>query len=859
MRQWFTWNRIGCPAAAAPQMGPEPKFDQTLRRLATATLLAPILITPWMSGDWRPLGQLILSISTLLGGAALALVAWRRPGRTIWTFTPAHVVLLAAVALVGAQLTPLPTGALRWLSPSLAETLPLWFGAESAAAPDWERWSTISVAPAATRSGLTMLLVYVALFAAALELIRSVECVERLLRGVCAAVVLVALGSLLLRVFGDRNLVGAEQPLTRAGGEGFLGPFREPSHLTHFLALGIGPLVCLTFAAIRAHREARRGAGAKAARDVVVTGWRLWWRALAVVIVCAAALLVGSIAGAALVALATLFATGILYRSRLLGSRTLAIVAGVAATLVLASVGRHWGSIVRTADLGPTLAAQPHVHVEPAGCSFSIDWRTFCDFWPLGAGVNTFDDVAPRYCGEGVCAFRGHAVNDYVQIALDTGILGLTLTLAAIGWVGWRCYRLLTACGASQRAQLCLAAVAAGLTASLTQAAFECVWHVPAAMATTTLLAACATRLVDLTLPSLKRAWRFESGKGYLAVAAAAIVSVGCWGAWHRARVALAAPHWAAFELAAVADLDTRAQLPDRLVAEQLREVLRHTPDDAHAHLQLAEALHAKMSESLDETLRGRCIRWGLEHSRAAVRLSPLAGEGYVYLAAFQRWRGELAATAPALIRQALLTRPYHCEVLMAAGAERAEAHDLPQAVAYWRNVFRAGADAQSRLAPLLVAHRVPVQVILDEFQPDLDATRLLDAKYTPSLSDGASRALLEYYLHAAEAAATTVSPESAASLWVEIEGLYERLGQPVEALRSLRRAAAGRPSNLELRAALGQRLLRQHEYAEAEMHFKWCLQRRPEDARLRSLLEETQQMLQADGNTAGLPRRLSR
>ena len=63
------------------------------------------------------------------------------------------------------------------------------------------------------------------------------------------------------------------------------------------------------------------------------------------------------------------------------------------------------------------------------------------------------------------------------------------------------------------------------------------------------------------------------------------------------------------------------------------------------------------------------------------------------------------------------------------------------------------GRDKQIGSAPMLVANRVPVDVILKEFEPDLDASRLLDAKYTAQLSARNAQTLLQYYLESAHAA----------------------------------------------------------------------------------------------------------
>lgn len=63
-------------------------------------------------------------------------------------------------------------------------------------------------------------------------------------------------------------------------------------------------------------------------------------------------------------------------------------------------------------------------------------------YWPLGAGMGTFDEVfqadeslehlSPRKAG------RAH--NDYLEIAIEAGMPGLLLIAAWLTWVGWRIY-----------------------------------------------------------------------------------------------------------------------------------------------------------------------------------------------------------------------------------------------------------------------------------------------------------------------------------------------------------------------------------------------------------------------------------
>jgi tetratricopeptide (TPR) repeat protein len=599
--------------------------------------------------------------------------------------------------------------------------------------------------------------------------------------------------------------------------------------------LGVGPLVWLVQRSFAAHRETRRAVAGKAACEAAKSGWKLWWRLVALAMLALAVWMTHSLIGLISLVLTMLCCVGLLWKAKLLESRTLSIIAGVSLAVCLVAIIR--GPAPSATPLGGDLEAyiaKRGLTAEQGSC-WTTDWRTLKDFWRCGIGVGGFPDVAPRYSSEPQCSERPHATNEFVQAALDLGVCGFALLFAGAGWLLFRCYQAARAPGVSTRIQTALAAVAPSLLASVAVASFDGLWHVPGCLAMTVMLAACALRLAQFALPAAQRVCRLEIGRGVVALGAMAILLVGGWAVDHRARAALSAPHWVAFMHAAVADLDTRAKVPDDVVADHLEQVLYWTPDNSRAHLKLATAMLAEDSHASGGS------QAALEHARRAVELSPLLGEGYVALAELDRRGVRAGSSSAALIEQALAVRPRDPQVLLVAGREALAAGDLPTALVYWRQVFCCGKLEQTRLIEALVAGHVPVKVILAEFTPDLNATRLLDAKYSPLLAVEESRPLLEYYLRIARAAAVGLHEDRAALLWAELERVHERLGQHEEAIACLRRAAAGRPDDCDLRAILAERLVGDGRNVEAEMHIKWCLQHQPTDARLQELLEAVQ------------------
>jgi O-antigen ligase len=72
--------------------------------------------------------------------------------------------------------------------------------------------------------------------------------------------------------------------------------------------------------------------------------------------------------------------------------------------------------------------------------SFSTTATAAKDYAPLGSGVGTFPQIYPSYENPQQVDrwYMNHAHNDYLELALETGIPGILLILAFVAWWGWR-------------------------------------------------------------------------------------------------------------------------------------------------------------------------------------------------------------------------------------------------------------------------------------------------------------------------------------------------------------------------------------------------------------------------------------
>lgn len=105
---------------------------------------------------------------------------------------------------------------------------------------------------------------------------------------------------------------------------------------------------------------------------------------------------------------------------------------GLLALLVLASA-----AAVFTAPFGNNLTSQGAADSDDSRfTSFRIGLRASADFMPAGSGVGTFGEIYPMYEDPAAVTpfFMNHVHGDYIEVALETGVLGLLLILLFLLW-----------------------------------------------------------------------------------------------------------------------------------------------------------------------------------------------------------------------------------------------------------------------------------------------------------------------------------------------------------------------------------------------------------------------------------------
>jgi hypothetical protein len=129
---------------------------------------------------------------------------------------------------------------------------------------------------------------------------------------------------------------------------------------------------------------------------------------------------------------------------------------------------------------------------------------------------------------------------------------------------------------------------------------------------------------------------------------------------------------------------------------------------------------------------------------------------------------------------------------------------------------------------------------ILQNFHPDLEIAKFLHKICANRCSPEQLTPLAQYLAIAAEVEAADMNnAEEAARLWLTAEYYHRHLNNDAKALQCARNAVQSSPGAYEAHYQLGLCLLRHSQFAEAESHLRWCLQRTPGDQDLENRIRD--------------------
>ena len=400
---------------------------------AVLVVTAWIAVLSWLVLPWGAAGPAASAEApaAVLGGAHLeASAAHRAAGpttrtRRTWTGSRAWGWVCAGLLVVAAaQVLPLPAGLVRALSPAAArlrETLPL------GPAPSW---MTLSVHSEATGSALALLGAVLAAFLVAAKLGSREGAARRILAAIFGA-------GLFQAVYGSAEYLSGHQHIfatpKRFYTDSATGTYVNQNHFAGALEMAL--LVGLGFVLCQAS-----GGGAGRGGDGPA-GWRArliaafderravaaaWMVALAVTGLglvfsySRAGIAAASIAGAGVLIVHAMRA-----RDRRWIAPAVVLDGGLLALVTLAGWDRTLADLER--QLQPITLNQSRVRV------WRDCLRIVADYPIFGTGLGTFADIYPAYRHENIQLIYDAAHNDYLQLAVEAGAVGVLAGLVALG------------------------------------------------------------------------------------------------------------------------------------------------------------------------------------------------------------------------------------------------------------------------------------------------------------------------------------------------------------------------------------------------------------------------------------------
>jgi O-antigen ligase len=450
-------RRPFAPAAPEPRSEPSraPRRPSLAALPAVLVAVVPVAAVVLFGAVEGEHALPIEALALLMGAAAVAARA-RRGDRPL-PFPAVTLPVLLLAALPAVQLLPIPAGSGAWVAPGLGR-----FGLL--------HLTTLSVQPYATFLALVRWASYAAFLIAALEVLGRPGAPRAALAVMAALGVLEALygvGNLLL---GNARLLWL--PRIAYAGDA-TGTLVNRNHFGTAMVLCLSALLAVRWLAPHRRRADER------------------------------ALTVLALAGATAIGLGT-----VLSHSR---GGMVCLVAALAVAAALAphdSEGRGGRRIVAAVvglvlvygayvGLGPVAERFGEIGERPQAGRVEL-WRdtvrVFRDFPLAGAGAGTFETVFPAYrrpAGEYVP--YAHAHQDYLELAAEGGIVALALAAAAA--VAFAAALRAGFARLAGRRRLALAALTAGLAASLLHAAADFPLHIPGIVFLVLLAAAAAIRL----------------------------------------------------------------------------------------------------------------------------------------------------------------------------------------------------------------------------------------------------------------------------------------------------------------------------------------------------------------------------
>ncbi len=841
---------------------------RSLDRIGDLSFAIAVIVVPLSTAVVRESGVAVFICCSLLMGFAWAIREVIEPASQS-NRSGAELIILGAIFLVCLQLMRLPPDVLHTFSPFIGANLESW-GVATKGVAAASTWETISLTPELTKSGLVLLLAYSIFFMTLLQRIKSTAHVDRCLKIVAIAAVVMAVIGLAQVLTGSNEFLWMFEHPARSAKWPVKGTFTNQNHFAHFLALGMGPLIwwwhsSRTEQSSRPFSESRHRRQRQTSQSTHTIQTTQIVLTLAIAVVALAGLGSTSRGGIAALLVATviaLVAIGVKWRNVL----TLAVPVALFVIAGSMEIGTEklqekWNSITGASSVNELTSGR------------TVLWQSVAEavphFWRTGSGLGSHAEVYPIWMKQHFNVRFSHAECGYLQVLLELGLPGALLLLCGIGlccsWI-FRTYRHSTTDSGRQRALI----VASGIVASLLHSTVDFVWYLPGCLIPTLVIAACACRHWQQTDASTEQktstTTRWPTVLAWLLLILA--VPVGQFSAAEAGHDAASEADWLAGRDRALSD-------DDRIL--HLESCLKRDPSDYSAMSKLAgmylDRFHRKQADAANNmtAMQLRCtvrstefeshrelaewlVRAFGNHSADLYRAhrlaqksllgQPLKGESYAILSQVGFLLGMTEQTEDALLQQAMTIRPYEAFVHYQVGLTLASKGQFDAACQSLSQAFAIDA----RLRPTIVKELsllIPADEFIRQLRPEADGLWLLFRAYESQGKVEDQRVVADWYSkHIREL--TTSQDSQTPEFWKRSETIFSFAGDAEQAVYCLNKLVKSNPTDIRARKNLAQKLLQIGQYKQCRAELEWCLLRTPDDTEIKASLVTLNEILQA-------------
>lgn len=814
-------------------------------------------------GGRAAIGQLVMVL-----GATATMACWLlheiTSSKPRYRWSGSEWLWCAGIVVGLTQIVPLPGDWLLFLSPRMSEILPMWF-AKDRASLFANSWTRLSLAPSETESGLATFIAYALLFVVLFQRLKTVRDVEQMMSRVAIVVIL-------MMVFAQAQYWASNGSFFWLIRHPFVatdavptGSFTNRNHLSQFLAMGIGPLICLILRRMQ-QQDSGEETSSRLPRELHLATLLFWFVGLSGTVL--TILMTWSRGGLLAVTCGLFVSVGMMCRLGLLSIKLFGglVLASAAVGIVFYFNGYEALSArLESNNTGRTEIWQANVAVAQ-------------DFKVLGTGVGTHADahwlqldVAESFNGEFT-----HAESGYLQVASETGLTGVALAFLFIGVATRWCW--LAFGNSDPRVQAQAVAVSASLAVNLIHAIGDFFWYTPSCMLLLAIQLAGVCRLQRPTFDTDDASNSPSTPRGLFLLTGCGLAAASVWMFDQKWSPAIAEPDRMQYLAAKVSALKNQLGEEDRLAMLRVKiksalsaakldprnsrlqeeaaaaclelfNLRQEKSENPLAFAQIRDAVKASEFES-QQALRDwlkiavgsnqKLLYTARTFLKRALASSPLRSHSYIMLAELNFLEPAGADFEKQSFDQALRLRPKDPDTLFSVGRNMMLSGDLDGALVHWKEAFHRSLRLRNQMTELLTA-QVDPDFFLNKLDADWQSLGFVVTAYEKSgRTDDAQTVRRIFIERGLQKLKQPLSNEEIESILTPLNEAYLAQADAERAIRLLMKFEKRMPDNFRIRYLLGSDLYNQHRIVEAAEFLEWCASREPEDRWLQQVASES-------------------